>query len=368
MNTPRRILMTTDAVGGVWRYAVDAARGLADRGIETVLVGQGPQPVRGQIQELKTLPGVSVEWLSETLDWLADGPTDIAAVSARLAEIAAARDVDLLHLNMPSQAAGLRTDLPVIVTSHSCVVTWWQAVRSPAPLPQAWLWLFQINRAGLARADVVVTPSRSHGKALVRAYGPMRDLRMIANATADLGALPKEPFALSAARWWDEGKNGAVLDQAAALTAWPVLAAGALDGPTGQSFAFRHARALGDMPAHDMRDLMSRAAVFVGPSLYEPFGLAVLEAAASGAALVLADIPTFRELWTDAAVFFDPHDPAMCAFLVDTLAADDGQRAKRARLARERATAFTFARQAESLHRLYDDVLRAGEGRQVSVA
>jgi hypothetical protein len=51
----------------------------------------------------------------------------------------------------------------------------------------------------------------------------------------------EQPFVLSAGRWWDEGKNGAVLDAAAAHTGWPVVMAGPLDGPNGQHFSGHHA-------------------------------------------------------------------------------------------------------------------------------
>lgn len=53
---------------------------------------------------------------------------------------------------------------------------------------------------------------------------------------------------------------------------------------------------------------MQRAAIFVAPAVYEPFGLTVLEAASAGCALVLADIPSFRELWQGAALFVPPND------------------------------------------------------------
>ena len=49
--------------------------------------------------------------------------------------------------------------------------------------------------------------------------------------------------------------------------------------------------------------------MFASAARYEPFGLAVLEAAQSGLALVLADRPGFRELWDGAALFADPADP-----------------------------------------------------------
>src|SRR3546814_16818778 len=60
---------------------------------------------------------------------------------------------------------------------------------------------------------------------------------------------------------------------------------------------------LGVLGEASMAAWRERAGIFVSPSLYEPFGLAVLEAAMSGCALLLSDIPTFRELWDGAAVF-----------------------------------------------------------------
>jgi glycosyltransferase involved in cell wall biosynthesis len=64
---------------------------------------------------------------------------------------------------------------------------------------------------------------------------------------------------------------------------------------------------------------MASAAIFAAPSVYEPFGLAVLEAAQLGTPLVLADNATFRELWTGAAVFVDPHDHVAWATTLRTV-------------------------------------------------
>src|SRR5947199_312178 len=69
-----------------------------------------------------------------------------------------------------------------------------------------------------------------------------------------------------------------------------------------------------------------RAAIFASPALYEPFGLTVLEAAAAGCALVLSDIPSFRELWSGAAVFVDPADSESLHRALRDLSADDHQR------------------------------------------
>ena len=64
---------------------------------------------------------------------------------------------------------------------------------------------------------------------------------------------------------------------------FPVELAGAFEGPEGSSFRTRDAEAMGAVDPKQLLTAMSKAAVFVAPSRYEPFGLAVLEAAATGA-------------------------------------------------------------------------------------
>ena len=52
----------------------------------------------------------------------------------------------------------------------------------------------------------------------------------------------------------------------------------------------------------------SRAAIYIATSKYEPFGLAPLEAALSRCAIVANDIPSLREVWEDAALYFRKDD------------------------------------------------------------
>jgi glycosyltransferase involved in cell wall biosynthesis len=69
-----------------------------------------------------------------------------------------------------------------------------------------------------------------------------------------------------------------------------------------------------------VRDWMAEASIYASPAYYEPFGLGVLEAALSGCALVLSDIATLRELWSDAALFVPPGDhDALRACLADLI-------------------------------------------------
>jgi glycosyltransferase involved in cell wall biosynthesis len=114
-----------------------------------------------------------------------------------------------------------------------------------------------------------------------------------------------------------------------------------------------HAQALGKLPAEDLSALLSRRPIFVSAALYEPFGLAVLEAAQAGCALVLADRPVFRELWNDAAIFVDPLDEHAIAAAVDSLAADPAQRKALGSAARTKAACFTPERTASAMLALY---------------
>ncbi|NKC30537.1 glycosyltransferase family 4 protein [Roseomonas sp. BU-1] len=343
--------MTVDAVGGVWRYAMDLCRALNDARVRVLLVGLGPPPGTAQGAEAASLPGTRLQWLDAPLDWMAPDAAALVGVPDELAALAARAGVDLLHLNLPSQAAGLRTERPVLIVSHSCLPSWWAAMRGTA-LPAEWAWQWRLNAAGLARAEAVVAPSASHAAALRATYAPEGRIRVVPNAAAVTpGAGPRELLVLAAARWWDEAKGGALLDEAAARSPWPVQAAGALRGDNGAAFTFHHATALGPLPAEDLRNRMRRAAVFASPSRYEPFGLAALEAAQAGAALVLAEIPTYREIWDGAAEF--AADAGCLAAALHRLASDPALLHRRAAQARERAARFTPDRQLAALLAAY---------------
>jgi glycosyltransferase involved in cell wall biosynthesis len=357
MRERLRVLMTLDAVGGVWRYAMDLAESLRGRGVGTVFLGFGPPPFPAQRAEAEALG--TLDWAGAPLDWLAEGPEALAEVPGLIARAARRHGADLLHLNLPSQAAGLVTDRPVVAVSHSCVATWFRAVRGSG-LPPGWEWHGEINAAGLARADAVVAPSRSHADALAACYGPIPTLRVLPNATrASETRAPEKPFVVASGRWWDEGKGGATLDAAAALATWPVRLLGPARGANGTSFATAHAALEGERPHAEAVALMREGAIFASPSLYEPFGLAVAEAARAGRPLVLSDIPTFRELWEGAALFVPPRDPEALAAALNRLAADPAERQRLGDAARARSRRFTPEAQAGAMLDLYETLAGA---------
>ncbi|WP_088686717.1 glycosyltransferase family 4 protein [Rhizobium sp. R634] len=347
----RRVVMTLDAVGGVWRYAMDLAAVLKPHNVDMIFAGLGPAPSAEKAAEAERIG--KLVWLDAPLDWMVEDEKAIAGVPRRIADLARSEEADLLHLNLPSQAANFETDLPLVVACHSCVVTWFAAVRG-SQVPRDWQWQYRLNRAGFARADAVIAPSRSHAEAMQAAYGRIANLQVVLNASAlETSDEPKRNFVLAAGRWWDEGKNAAVLDSAARMARWPVVAAGASNGPNGQSMQFRHATHRGELAHPQMAAAIRQAAIVASPSIYEPFGLAALEGARAGAALVLADIPTYRELWEDAALFADPHHPQAFADAFNTLAYDPQRRVALGLKAREQSARFSLDAQAEAVCGIY---------------
>jgi glycosyltransferase involved in cell wall biosynthesis len=349
-----RLLMTIDAAGGVWRYAMDLARGLRADGVETAFLGFGPRPrPEAEAEALRIGP---LDWVDLPLDWMAEEAHTLAPVPEAIAAAAQRARADIVQVNVPSQAADLPGNLPVIAVHHSCVATWYRAVRG-TPLPKDWAWQVALTQAGLERAEAVVVPSVAHGRAVTAVYGLPR-VRVVPNGTdAAECTLSGGAYVAAAGRWWDEGKGGATLDAAAATTLWPVVMAGATQAPGGVPWAPRHASATGALPHAAASALVRNAGIFVAPSRYEPFGLAVAEAARAARPLILSDIPVFRELWGMTALYVPPGDAEALAGTINSLAADPDLRRTLGRKAQARARRFTVAAQARAMAGVYGHVL-----------
>ncbi len=98
----------------------------------------------------------------------------------------------------------------------------------------------------------------------------------------------------------------------------------------------------------------AQSKIYLCTSIYEPFGLAPLEAALCGCAVVANDIPSLREVWSDGALFFNC--PESLADVMHTLQDPDELRQARARSSR-RAQWFTAARMTEAYLAVFDSLL-----------
>lgn len=352
----RRILMTTDTIGGVWRYALELCRVLEPRGIEVILAAMGHLSPE-QEQEAGGLVNVDIRQGAFRLEWMEDPWTDVRAGGEWLMDLAAETQPDIIHLNSYAHGA-LPWNAPVLVVGHSCVFSWFAAVRKMSP-PRQWRRYHREVARGLRGADRVTAPSRTMLNSLRTHYGVFTAHAPIANGRRadDFPPGRKEPFILSAGRLWDEAKNVTLLERIAPGLHWPIMVAGDSRHPDGGDRPVYGIRHLGCVCSSEMASWMGRASIFAMPAKYEPFGLSALEAGLAGCALVLGDIPSLREVWGDAAVFISPNDPEGLKDVLEDLIGSPEQRARYAAKSRARALGFTPERMAGEYLRLYEELI-----------
>jgi glycosyltransferase involved in cell wall biosynthesis len=347
-----RILMTTDTVGGVWTYSCALASALAASGADVHLVTMGP---RARLDQRTMLRDRRVR-LFETelaLEWQDPEGYDVANAQRVLSGLEAELGPDLVHLNSFREAT-FDWRAPTLVVAHSCVNSWGLACHDMDWLSdRKWRLYTEAVAGGLSKTWAWVSPSRAFHDVIEELYQPGSHGSVIWNGIApQVPGTRKQGFIFAAGRLWDRAKNIAALAEAARGLRWPLLIAGPADGPAPAG-----ATSLGDLPHHALRARLQRAAIFASPALYEPFGLSVLEAAASGCALLLSDIPTFRELWSKAAVFVDPTDAKALNQALENLCADDKKRAELQQAAYERSLDYSLSRMTRAYLRLYEALL-----------
>ncbi|HEY0178491.1 MAG TPA: glycosyltransferase family 4 protein [Dokdonella sp.] len=342
----RRVLMSADTVGGVWRYALELCRALIARGHEVALATMGRMPDRAQRREADAIRGLELYPSGYRLVWMDGAWGDVATAGEWLLALAADVRPDVVHLNDLGHG-DLPWPAPVLIVGHSCVLSWWDAVHR-APAPPEWSRYAAHVRRGLGAADLVVAPTRAMLAELQRFYGPLRRTRVIANGRSrpQAPACAREPMVLSAGRLWDEAKNVGALAAAAPRVPWPVRVAGPDRAPDGARIALANVELLGTLDAAALDGWLARAPIYALPARYEPFGLSVLEAAQSGCALVLGDVPSLRENWDGAAAFVAADDVDRLVVELNRLIGDDTRRARLGAAARRRAQRFTPAAMA----------------------
>ena len=404
---PKKVLMTADTVGGVWTYALELAAGLGQQGVEVAIATMGAPLTPQQREASGQIPNLKVFESCFKLEWMEDPWEDVKQAGEWLLQLEKQLQPDIIHLNGYVHAA-LPWQAPTLVVGHSCVLSWWEAVKGEAA-PASWDRYRQEVRRGLQAANLVIAPSAAMLAELNAHYGEIVKVKVISNGRDSGVFYPsvKKEFVLTAGRLWDEAKNVAALEGIAPQLLWPIYIAGEEKHPDAGTDAMnrnttrlvkfntgdppqsplkrgtyippfsRGARGdrsypssiamnrvstsnvhlLGRLYTEELASWYAHASIYALPARYEPFGLSVLEAALSGCALVLGDIASLREIWWDAAVFVPPDDGNATVHAINTLIKDSSVRTALAAKARTRALKFTPQRMVAGYLEAYQDLI-----------
>jgi glycogen synthase len=353
LRDAKRVLITTDMVGGVWHYTIELAAALKNAGLEPVIAALGNRPPPG----FANLGGLSIFFFPCKLEWMQDPWEDVRRSGEWLLRLADHLKPDVIHLNGYAHGA-LKFQAPLLVVGHSCVYSWYKAVKGRLPSSR-WQAYREAVAGGLSAASGVTAPTAAMLSELEHYYSAFRRMAPIANGRSGADFFPtfKEPFIFSAGRVWDEAKNIPALAGIARNLAWPVKVAGELCHPEGGNIRPCNVELLGSLPQAQLAERLSKAAIYALPALYEPFGLTALEAGLSGCALVLGDIASLRETWDGAALFVPPRRPDLLESVLNRLIQDEKIRLHLARRARARALTLTTEKMASGYIELYGRLL-----------
>jgi glycosyltransferase involved in cell wall biosynthesis len=285
-----------------------------------------------------------------------------------------ATGIDVFHAT--SYYAPLGSRVPAVVTIHDL-----STFASPSLHPRSRVLRARLLMPVVARrAAAVIVPSRAvAGEVVARLGVPPELIHVVPEAPAEVFTRPVaradvdevlaryglEPgFSLAVGTLEPRKNLGRVVEAIGRLRCEPghdtklrlVVA-----GPSGWKFGREEAagravdgvRFLGFVPDVDLRVLMAAARALVYPSLYEGFGLPVLEAMAAGLPVVTSGSGALAELAGDAALLVDPLDTDSIAAAMARLVVDPALGPRLAELGRTRAAAYSWERTARETLEVY---------------
>jgi glycosyltransferase involved in cell wall biosynthesis len=285
---------------------------------------------------------------------------------------------ELVHATNPAAVPPAAARQKLVVTVHDLAYE-----RFPELFPRTWRWLYRSGlRAVVKRADAILTPSRATADDLLARTEARSDRMHVIPLAASPPSRPPsgEDPALAAERLGIRGpyvlfvgtleprKNLVRLVRAYRRSVGPSLPhALVLAGPMGwRSEALEAELALaapgtivrtGPVDGGALDALYRGAAAFIYPSLFEGFGLPVLEAMGRGVPTIASDIPPIREVAGDAAFLVDPESEEDLAAAIDRALTDDAFAADLRRKGPIRASGFSWDATAEGTLAVYRKVL-----------
>lgn len=311
-------------------------------------------------------------------------PARLAWEQLQLPRALAALDIDVLHSThhtLPLAGVGCRR----VVTIHD--VTFFRIPERYPPVRR--FYMHTMTRLGARVADAIIVPSDAVRNDVLRTLGvPESKVTTVYEAAASqfvrvdrgaAGRVAREygisgPYVLSVGSL-EPGKNHARLIHAmralrdegleyrlvvVGQNAWKYADVLALVERLGMS---DHVVYLGYVKDEHLPALYTGAAAFAFPSLYEGFGLCVVEAMACGVPVLTSNISATAEIAGDAALLVDPLSVDAIRDGLRRLLENDGLGADLAARGLERASQFSWRRAADETHLVYSRVVHGGRAK-----
>jgi glycosyltransferase involved in cell wall biosynthesis len=363
------VLVTADSLSGSWTYARELVTGLVTRGVRVTLVSFGEIPFPDQTTWMDHLHGLDYRPTAFRLEWMQEAEQDLPESTDFLVSLVEELRPDVLHLNQFCYG-NLPVDVPRVVMAHGDLITWTQAVHDRPPRPERSMhWYRRTVLNGLAGADAVVAPSAWMLDRLSACYSRPQRGEVIYPGRNPIFFNPyvsKDDCVLAVGRLVDASKQVFLLTQQPHPL--PVCIVGAehtvpmpripIRADVKVSTEETSVAIRGPQTDAQLRALYSRAAIYAATSRYEPLGMPALEAAFSRCAIVANDIPSYREVWGDAALYFRTNDAASLAENIRLLNEDRPMRRAFAELAYARARErFTTKRMIDQCLELYRSLI-----------
>ncbi len=355
-----RVLLTADTVGGVWRFAQELTSGLLEAGDAVALVSFGREPSAPQQVECKRLRafwGESFFYVScdSPLEWMRENNRAFGDSAAVLARVSREFEAELLHANQFCFGAA-RLGIPTVVTAHSDVLSWARCCRGAELEDSEWLARYcALVQRGLDAADVVTAPTAWMMQALGEGFRLPPEQLTIPNgrSIAARAAGERKLRAVTAGRVWDEAKDVAVLEMV--RSPMPLMVVGEQECDGVRAGVPKGVELHGALGEQAILQLFANSALYVCTSKYEPFGLAPLEAALCGCAIVAREIESMREVWENAALYF--RDAAELSAVLKRLYEDPEFLCSYQQKAGERAQMFSREQMVKGYRKVYAGLL-----------
>jgi glycogen synthase len=368
------VLVTGDTLSGSWVYTRELVTGLVTRGVRVTLVSFGDIPLPAQTSWMDHLHGLDYHPTAFRLEWMQEAEEDRAEACAFLLSLAQELRPNVLHLHQFS-FGNLPVDIPRIVMAYGDLLTWREAVPEEQLRPlhtmerHAHARYRDLVLRGIACADALVAPSAWMLNRISATYIHPRRVEVVYPGRNPVFFNPyvsKDDCVLAVGRLVDANRQLSLLTQHAhplpvcivgseQTMAMPLnpIRADVKVATEDSSVAIR-----GPQTEAQLRALYSRAAIYAATARYEPLGMPVLEAAFSRCAIVANDIPSYREMWGDAALYFRTNDASSLAAGIRQLNDDRSMRRAYAELAYARARErFTTKRMIDEYLHLYRNLI-----------